>query len=336
TEVLRGPTFSIRQGEIACLLGPSGTGKTTLLRVIAGFERPQSGEVRINGVICNDQHSQLPVEERGIGMVFQDFALFPHLSVEDNILFGLQAKSPAHRQQRLRQLCDLLRIADLLDKFPHQLSGGQQQRVAIARALAPGPRVMLLDEPFSNIDIELRGELAREIRTTLKEQGVTAIIVSHNQLESFAVADRIGVINEGRLLQWDTAFNIYHRPVDRYVADFVGRGVYIPATVINTTDVETELGMIRGSVAHGFSAGNGVEALIRPDDIIHDDASEMTALVEGKVFRGADFLYTLKLESGQKILSLVPSHHDHPVNQPIGIRVEIEHLVVFPMATRRD
>ena len=330
--VLTGLSLSIDQGEIACLLGPSGTGKTTLLRLIAGFERPDEGEVWVNGVKCSDPRGILPVEERGIGMVFQDFALFPHINVEKNILFGLQGKSTSEQQDRLNQLCDLLHIRELLNKFPHQLSGGQQQRVAIARALAPGPRVMLLDEPFSNIDIELREELAQEIRTTLKEEGVSAIIVSHNQLETFAVADRIGVLYAGQLLQWDTAFNLYHRPVNRYVANFVGQGVFIPGLIVNKTDVKTEFGVIHGTGPHNCDEGSEIEVLIRPDDIIHDDESNMTAIVDSKVFRGAEFLYTLSLESGQKVLSLVPSHHNHPVNQPIGIRLEIDHLVVFPKA----
>lgn len=334
--VLRELSFSIDHGDIACLLGPSGTGKTTLLRLIAGFEQPQNGEIWINGVKCSDHRGTLPVEERSIGMVFQDFALFPHINVEDNILFGLQGKSSTVQQSRLKQLCDMLRIRELLFKFPHQLSGGQQQRVAIARALAPGPRVMLLDEPFSNIDVELREELAQEVRTTLKEEGVTAIIVSHNQLETFAVADRIGVLNEGQLLQWDTAFNLYHRPMNRYVADFVGRGVFIPGTVMNGMDVETELGIIRGSGPHGYNTGKQIDVLIRPDDIIHDDDSDMSAVVDNKVFRGADFLYTLTLKSGQKVLSLVPSHHNHPVHQPIGIRLEIDHLVIFPKQAARN
>mgnify|MGYP003571107595 CR=1 FL=1 len=333
--VVRDLSIAIDPGEIACLLGPSGTGKTTLLRLIAGFEKPDTGEIWINGVKCSDPAGMLPVEERGIGMVFQDFALFPHLSVEDNILFGLRNKPAAKQRGRLTQLCDLLRIRELLDKFPHQLSGGQQQRVAVARALAPGPRVMLLDEPFSNIDVELREELAEEVRATLKEEGVTAIIVSHNQLESFAVADRIGVIYNGRLLQWDSAFNLYHRPLDRYVADFVGQGVFMPARVVSATSVETELGIISGSGPHNFAEGEAVEVLIRPDDIIHDDDSDMTAVVEHKIFRGAQFLYTLVLKSGQRVLSLVPSHHNHPVNQPIGIRMEIDHLVVFPTGAGR-
>lgn len=328
--ILKDISFDIDHGEIACLLGPSGTGKTTLLRLIAGFEKPDKGEIWINGVMCSEPKGILPVEQRGIGMVFQDFALFPHINVEDNILFGISKKPRSDQQKRLEQLCDLLRIQDLLTKFPHQLSGGQQQRVAIARALAPGPRVMLLDEPFSNIDVELREELAHEVRTTLKEEGVTAIIVSHNQLESFAVADRIGVLNQGKLYQWDTAFNLYHQPDNRYVADFVGRGVFIPGRVINETDVETELGAIRGKAPHGFRLNDKVDVLLRPDDIIHDDDSTLSAIVEDKVFRGADFLYTLTLESGQRVLSLVPSHHDHPIQQPIGIRLEIDHLVVFP------
>ncbi len=330
TDVLRDVSFNIDQGDIACILGPSGTGKTSLLRLIAGFESLHSGEIHINGVLCSDKRSLLPVEQRGVGMVFQDFALFPHLNVRQNILFGINSRPDGEKQQRLQQLVELLHIKELLDKYPHQLSGGQQQRVAIARALAPGPRVMLLDEPFSNIDVELREELAQEVRQTLKEEGVTAIIVSHNQLESFAVADRIGVINHGRLLQWDSAFNLYHRPFNRYVAEFVGQGVFIEGRVIGDTDVETELGVIKGTAPLGYPLESYLDVLIRPDDIIHDDDSAQTAIVEDKVFRGAQFLYTLALESGQRVLSLVPSHHNHQYQQPIGIRLEIDHLVVFP------
>jgi len=328
--ILENISFGLQAAGIACLLGPSGCGKTTLLRCIAGFEKQQQGEVWINGVRASNPAHQLPVEQRHIGMVFQDYALFPHLSVADNITFALNNQSATIVKQRLDELVELLSLQKHINKYPHSLSGGQQQRVALARAMAPRPGVLLLDEPFASLDVELREQIARELRKILKHDGITTIMVSHNQLEAFAMADVIGVMNEGHLLQWDNAFKLYHEPDTREVADFIGEGVFISGVVINDKDVKTEIGEIKSAVFHGFEQGRKVSVLIRPDDILHDDASDMTACVRGKAFRGAEFLYTLELESGVRLLSLVPSHHDHPVNEPIGIRLEIDHLVIFP------
>ncbi len=323
-------SFALKEGDIGCLLGPSGCGKTTLLRTIAGFEAPYEGEVWISGIRASDQRHLLQVEQRQVGMVFQDYALFPHLTVRDNVGFGLEQLPRRQRKHRIHELAELLEIGDFLHKYPHQLSGGQQQRVALARAIASRPRVLLLDEPFASMDIELREHLAKEVRDVLKQDGVTAVMVSHNQLEAFAMADSIGVINEGRLLQWDTAFNLYHRPASAYIADFIGEGVFMPGRILSQTAVETELGIISSDMPLELDPGSSVNVLIRPDDILHDDDSEMTAIVRDKAFRGAEFLYTLALESGTELLSLVPSHHNHPVNEPIGVRLEIDHLVVFP------
>ena len=322
-------SLRLEQGRIGCLLGPSGCGKTTLLRTIAGFEQPRRGEVRVNGRCFSSPSSLVPVEQRGVGMVFQDFALFPHLAVRDNIAFGVQEQSGEARRARVDEVVRMLEIADFQHQYPHQLSGGQQQRVAIARALAPRPDMLLLDEPFSNMDIELREQIARELRVILKQDGMTTVLVTHNQLEAFAMADEIGVIRDGALLQWDTAFNLYHRPAGPDVADFIGEGVFLDGTVLSTTEVATELGVLSGSVPHGMAPQAQVSVLVRPDDIIHDDNSKQTATVQDKVFRGAEFLYTLTLPSGARILSLVPSHHDHAVGEEIGIRPEIDHLVVF-------
>ena len=203
-------SLCLEQGGIGCLLGPSGCGKTTLLRAIAGFVQPGRGEVRINGRRVSSPAALAPVEQRGVGMVFQDFALFPHLAARDNIAFGLQEQPLPERQARVDEVVLTLEIADFQYRYPHQLSGGQQQRVAIARALAPRPDILLLDEPFSNMDVELREQVARELRGILKQAGMTAVLVTHNQLEAFAMADEIGVIRDGALLQWGTAFNLYH------------------------------------------------------------------------------------------------------------------------------
>ena len=324
-------TFALREGDIGCLLGPSGCGKTTLLRTIAGFETPFEGEVWIRGVRVSDNKHLVPVEQRQVGMVFQDYALFPHMTVKQNIAFGLQDFKGHLREVRISELVELLEIGEFLYKYPHRLSGGQQQRVALARAIASRPRILLLDEPFASMDITLREQLAKDVRNILKQDGITAVLVSHNQFEAFAMADIVGVINEGRLLQWDTAFNLYHRPATSYVADFIGEGVFLSGSVTGDREVHTELGVITGAMPLGLEQGTTVAVLIRPDDIIHDDMSELTARVTDKAFRGAEFLYTLALGSGTRVLSLVPSHHNHPVNEDIGIRLEIDHLVVFPV-----
>jgi iron(III) transport system ATP-binding protein len=330
--ILNNVSFSLNEAGIACLLGPSGCGKTTLLRCLAGFETQHQGEIWIKGVRVSNPNHQLPVEQRQIGMVFQDYALFPHMSVRDNITFGIKKLNAKMFNQRLDELVELLSLQKHIDKYPHSLSGGQQQRVALARAMAPRPGVLLLDEPFASLDIELREQIARELRQILKQDGITTIMVSHNQLEAFAMADVIGVMNEGQILQWDNAFKLYHEPETSEVADLIGEGIFISGEVLDDTEVKTEIGNIRSDTNHGIKPGTKVRVLIRPDDILHDDDSSMTARVIDKAFRGAEFLYTLELESGVHLLSLVPSHHDHPINEPIGIRLEIDHLVVFPQA----
>ncbi len=330
-QVLDSISFQIEPGEIICLLGPSGGGKTTLLRTIAGFQSPDEGEVWIAGYKNSDKFSSMAVDKRHLGMVFQDYALFPHLSARDNICFGIQKSTKSERAKRIKELTELLDMSGFFDLYPHQLSGGQQQRVAIARAMAPKPKLLLMDEPFSSMDIELREQLAKDLRRVLKKAGITAVMVSHNQQEAFAMADRVGVIDEGQLVQLDTAFNLYHRPGDDFVADFIGEGVFLEATVLDEYRVDTKLGRLSGRKQHAYQAGEKVKILIRPDDILHDDESDMTAVVIDKLFRGAEFLYTLSLDGGDTVLSLVPSHHNHPINEPIGIRLEVDHLVIFPV-----
>jgi iron(III) transport system ATP-binding protein len=221
-------------------------------------------------------------------------------------------------------------------RYPHQLSGGQQQRVALARALAPSPRLLLLDEPFSNLDIELRERLGGELRALLKAAGTTALLVTHDQHEAFAIADEIGIMSGGRIQQWDTAYNLYHRPANRFVADFVGQGAFLPGTVRRGQQILMELGELTSPEAircteHGDLCDEGcmVDVLLRPDDVAHDDASPVTAEVVAKAFRGAEFLYTLRLDSGTTVLSLVPSHHNHGIGERIGIRLEIDHVVAY-------
>jgi iron(III) transport system ATP-binding protein len=329
-------SLTLRKGTIGCLLGPSGCGKTTVLRSIAGFEPISAGEIWLNGVVISSPSFCLPPEQRHIGMVFQDYALFPHLTVRGNVGFGLHRVGKAERAQRITDMLQTVGLTHDAEKYPHQLSGGQQQRVALARALAPRPDLLLLDEPFSNLDVTLRARLSLEVRDILKNQNATAILVTHDQEEAFAIADEIGVMHQGQIQQWDTAYNLYHKPANRFVADFIGEGVFVPGKILDPNQVEIELGVLQGEVAHRCGpecqlcrSGGSVDVLIRPDDIVHDDASPVRAVVMQKAFRGADILYTLRLPGGSTALSLVPSHHNHPIGEKIGIRLEADHVVAF-------
>jgi iron(III) transport system ATP-binding protein len=242
-----------------------------------------------------------------------------------NISFGL-LKTAEKTEARVRELAALTGITDILGKYPHELSGGQQQRVALARALAPRPDLLLLDEPFSNLDTGMRERLSLELRDILKATGATAVLVTHDQHEAFAMADEIGVMRDGRIEQWDIAYNLYHRPANRFVADFVGQGVFLPAEALNGRQLRIELGVLNAEVPHG---GGALEVLLRPDDVIHDDAAPTQAEVVHKAFRGAEILYTLKLASGRRVLALVPSHHNHALGERIGIRLDVDHVVAF-------
>ena len=329
-------SMQLDQGQIGCLLGPSGCGKTTVLRGIAGFEHVDAGEIRLDGQLVSSSVVHLPPERRRIGMVFQDYALFPHLSVAANIDFGLHQTTEAQRRARVAELLELVGLPDQGHRYPHELSGGQQQRVALARALAPRPNLLLLDEPFSNLDVELRERLSHEVRDIIKATRTTAILVTHDQHEAFAMADEIGIMNQGCIQQWDTPYNLYHRPASRFVADFIGQGVLLPGRVLNEHEVRVELGTLESVIPVECGAGCGscartcpVEVLLRPDDVVHDDASSVQARVVKKAFRGAEFLYTLKLGSGTHVLSLVPSHHNHAIGEMIGIRLDVDHVITF-------
>jgi iron(III) transport system ATP-binding protein len=329
-QVVSEVSFNLDEGEIGCLLGPSGCGKTTLLRAIAGFEPLAQGEILLHGrSVSRSGFTQAP-EQRRVGMVFQDFALYPHLTVEQNVAFGLREMSARERRERVGSLLYLVGLVGLEKKYPHQLSGGQQQRVALIRAMAPRPEILLLDEPFSGLDIELREQLAREVRDILKRESVTAILVTHDQLEAFALADVIGVLGDGCLRQWDSGYDLYHQPRDRFVAEFIGQGALIPGRLIEQGEVETALGRLKGKFVRDISPGGRVELLLRPDDVIHDDESHLQLEIVDKVFQGAEYLYSLKLEDGSEILCLVQSHHDHAIGEKIGVRLQIDHLVAFP------
>jgi iron(III) transport system ATP-binding protein len=334
---VEGVSLGLAPGKIGVLIGPSGCGKTSLLRAVAGLERCAEGRVTMAGETLSDAATGLHVapEQRRIGMVFQDYALFPHLSVADNVAFGVAGLERTARARRVQQMLDLVGLAHAARRAPHELSGGQQQRVALARALAPQPRLLLLDEPFSSLDVDLRERLAQEVRVILKESGTTALLVTHDQLEAFAVGDVIGVMHKGRLEQWDDAYTLYHRPASRFVAQFIGHGVFAPAQIVACATgpcVHTPLGELNDiagcPLPEAFPNGE-CDVLLRADDIVHDDASPVRALIERKAFRGSEFLLTLRLDSGERVLAHVPSHHDHEVGEWIGIRAQVDHVVTF-------
>ncbi|MBX9810237.1 MAG: ABC transporter ATP-binding protein [Burkholderiales bacterium] len=326
-QVLRNISFRVEKGAIACLLGASGCGKTTVLRCIAGFEPVPAGEILLNGQVMSRKGLTVAAEKRRIGMVFQDYALFPHLTVARNIAFGLHRSGEAARAARVAEMLETVGLEQVGDRYPHELSGGQQQRVALARALAPRPDLLLLDEPFSNLDVEMRERLSLEVRDILKQQNSTAVLVTHDQHEAFNIADEIGLMADGAIEQWDTPYKLYHEPASRFVADFIGQGMFLPGTVIDKNSIRLELGVLYGQLP--WPQGSVVDVLLRPDDILHDDASDLQAQVLHKAFRGAEFLYTLQLPGGGRVLSLVPSHHNHAIGEKIGIRLEVDHLVAF-------
>ena len=313
----------IQAGERVALVGANGSGKSTLLRTLHGLQRVSGGELHTSS-------------QQRVAMLFQR----PHmlrLSARLNIQLGLWLKGVAWRDTRAQALAalDRVELGHIAERNARALSGGQQQRVALARALAPNPRLLLLDEPFSNLDVDLRERLAHEVRGILKKANATALFVTHDQLEAFAIGDRIGVMHEGHLHQWDDAYALYHRPATRFVAEFIGHGVFAPAQILQhgtEVSVQTPLGALTDveecPLPSAYAAGL-CDVLLRADDIVHDDDAPVKAQITRKAFRGSEFLYTLRLASGETLMTHVPSHHNHAVGEWIGIRAEVEHVVTF-------
>lgn len=327
--VVRDFSMRLRKGSIVCLLGPSGCGKTTVLRAIAGFHSLSAGSIKLREQLVTTDRFVRPAERRGLGMVFQDYALFPHLSVRDNIIFGIRSKTRAAQKKIADELLDLVGLGGFAARFPHELSGGQQQRVALARALAPEPDLILLDEPFSSLDVDLRLRLSFEVHDILKAREVSAIMVTHDQLEAFAMGEQIGVMREGTLLQWDTPYNVYHEPKHRFVATFIGQGRFLPATLLTPETLETPVGTITGNRAFLWPPGSRIEILLRPDDVVPDDDGPLQGVIVSKAFKGAETLYTLRFANGAELLTLFPSHLDHRVGDRVNVRIDAEHLVAF-------
>jgi iron(III) transport system ATP-binding protein len=329
-KVIDALSFDVETGEIVSLLGPSGCGKTTALRAVAGFQPVTTGTITIAGRTVSTTNRTVPPEQRSIGMVFQDYALFPHLNVADNIAFGLHHQSTGQQRAQVGHLLEATGLDGMGGRFPHELSGGQQQRVALARALAPRPTLLLMDEPFSNLDVDLRERLSIEVRDLLKHEGISGILVTHDQHEAFAVSDKVGIMHHGRILQWDTPHALYHQPAHRFVADFIGQGRFISGVARAPQIIDSELGPLPAKCPQGLASGARVEILIRPGDVVPDEHGEIAATVKDKAFKGAETLYLLELSTGTRLLSLFPSHHDHRPGDAVRIRLNAEHLICFP------
>ena len=326
--ILDDVNLKIDTGEIVSLMGSSASGKTSLIRSIAGFHNISSGVIQIDGQIVDDSIRRSDVAMRNVGVIFQDLALFPHLTVRENICFGLNNIDSAQQQNRAKKLEDLLSIENITDRYPNQISGGQQQRVAIARAIAPKPNLLLLDEPFSALDYELKDNLMNDIMKLIKSENITAILITHSAEEAFKMSDKIAFISNNTITQFANPYDIYHRPVSKEIANFFGISSYIEAKITDSSHINCILGDFVGMVDQ-YNKDDKVDLLIRPDDIIHDDDSLFSAKVTEKTFRGSDFLYELELKDGQKIFCFAPSHHNHQVNEVIGIKLDLDHLVIF-------
>ena len=319
-------SFTAREGEILCLLGPSGCGKTTILRAIAGFEPVRSGQLFLSGQLVSSPDVMTPTENRCVGMVFQEYALFPHLRVQDNIAFGLRHLDRSERAARVQEMLRLTGLEGFERRYPHELSGGQQQRVALARALVQHPVVLLLDEPFSNLDPDMAGRMSQELHDLLRRTKTTTVLVTHDHDEAFAMADRIAVLNQGRLEQFDTPEMIYHMPATPFVADFVGQADFIPGTVSQGM-VHTELGEFPDTIE--CKDGTAVVVMIRPDDIHLIPTKGARSRVISRQFRGSENLYTVSLPSGQIVHSSQSSTSVYQADTTVELRVLATHTVLF-------
>lgn len=314
-QAVRDLNLEVGGGDLITLLGPSGCGKTTILRIIAGFERPDGGSISIGARIIAGDGCWVPPEGRGIGMVFQDYALFPHLTVGENVGFGLiRARSP-ERDKRVDRMLELVGMGGMKERYPHQLSGGQQQRVALARALAPAPMALLLDEPFSNLDAGLRVEMRNELRLILKEARVTAVMVTHDQKDALAISDRVAVINDGWLEQYGDPREIYQFPANQFVARFVGQTNLLEG-VLEEDLVRTPFGPVPCSHTHGLPIGSRVLVSVRPDSFEIDSDGLFSGRVTSVVYGGNSVEVEVSLsQNGREAKLWIHSHPEFPVQE---------------------
>lgn len=322
-QAVAGLNLTLQEGQFLALLGPSGCGKTTTLRLLAGFETPDRGNIEIGGEVVNSEGRHIPPERRSIGMVFQEYALFPHMTVADNIGYGL---SKARKQkQRVQEALELVGLPDLGQRMPHELSGGQQQRVALARALAPNPALVLLDEPFSNLDAGLRVQVRAEVRRILRQARATALFVTHDQEEALSLADQVAVMIDGRIVQIDAPEKLYRRPTNRHVATFLGHANFLPGEA-RDGQVACELGRLPTASIHT----GPVEVMLRPEDLtLTPDAAGPADIIDRDYF-GHDQLIHLQLPSGARLYSrLLGSAGDFYPGQRVAVQVK-GNVMVYP------
>lgn len=333
-QAVQGLSLSVREGELLTLLGPSGCGKTTTLRLLAGLERPSAGEIQICGeTVADGDGGFVPAERRDVGLVFQDFALFPHMSVAENVAFGIDDRAGDRRAARVEELLDLVDLAEHREKQPAELSGGQRQRVALARSLAPEPDVLLLDEPFSNLDVRLRVEMREEVRDILKAAGVTAVSVTHDQEEALSISDRVAIMHDGRIEQVGTPEGVFGNPESRFVASFLGRASFLPGRVRDDV-VETELGVLDATQLNGpVEEYNGarIDVLLRPDDleVVPDNETTADGEVVHRQYTGPTFVYRVELDTGTTVRCL----HNHVElfehDQPVSVSITADHPLAW-------
>jgi len=326
-------SLSVRDGELLTLLGPSGCGKTTTLRMLAGLERPTEGTIDLGGDTVAGPETYVAAEDRDVGIVFQDFALFPHLSVEENVAFGLSEWDDDDASERVAEMLDLVDMPDMGDRSVDQLSGGQQQRVAVARSLAPEPDILLLDEPFSNLDVRLRVEMREEVRRILKAAGVTAVSVTHDQEEALSISDRVAVLNDGRVEQVGDPEGVFEHPESRFVASFLGQAAFLSG-MVNEDTVDTAVGSYDRSLLKGLTdgyAGAMVDVLVRPDDLRAVPATEDAGngTIVKRQYTGPSFIYHVELDNGDVVRCLHNHAEDMDVGEPVTVDLVSDHSLAW-------
>ena len=329
-------SFAIKnQGDVICLLGPSGIGKTTILRTIAGLEKLKKGSIILNGKTLSSENINLEPEERNVSLAFQDNSLFPHYTIEKNILLGSERnKEKKEKKISLKEIVDLLDIFHILNKYPHEISAGEAQRASLARSLIMQPDLLLLDEPLSNVDQSFKEEIQVRLKKILNKLKITTIIVTHDSYEAFYLGSKCGIILNQELKQFDDPYKVYHLPNSIEVVNFLNRGILVPAKVTGKNTLENwDLGTIEGNFIKEYPEGANVQLLLQPEDLEHDDTSNLKLEVVDRKFRGTNFIYTLRAPSNTLIPVFVHSHHihQHEVDEKFGIKrpIHIDHIVCF-------
>ena len=328
-------SFSVeKEGDTVCLLGPSGIGKTTILRTIAGLEKINNGSIKLNRNIISSKKIHVEPENRNISLAFQENSLFPHYNVEKNILIGAEKKSKKKKKINPKDIITFLNLKKILNKYPHEISAGEAQRSSLARSLVSNPDLLLLDEPLSNVDQSFKEEIQVGLKKLLSQLKITTIIVTHDSYEAFYLGSKCGIILNQQLKQFDDPYNVYHFPNSKEVVNFLNRGILIPAKVTGENSLENkDLGTIKGNFIKHYPKGSNVQLLLQPEDLEHDDKSNLKLEVVDRKFRGTNFIYTLKTLSKTLIPVFVHSHHihQHEVDEKFGIKrpINIDHIVCF-------